>query len=118
MRLVATRGGVQDNLISIFGLRTAKVVFSAEEAASFNLPIDHDDTHVWKGDGDFAILLHGNNRREVRRAKHGYKFTKQAADTKRGILTITKSRARRKAKLSMASIFTSSQGKRPLRCHW
>jgi hypothetical protein len=59
MKLVASRGGTHDSLISMFGLRAAQVVLSVEEAAKLGLEIDHDDTHVWKYDKDFAILIHG-----------------------------------------------------------
>ncbi len=59
-KLVASYGGTHDALISMFKLRSARVVFSEREARrKWHLPIDHDDTHVWKYDGDFAILIHG-----------------------------------------------------------
>jgi hypothetical protein len=59
-KLVASRGGTHDHLIEILGLRSARVVFSEREARrKWHLEIDHDDTHCWKGDKDFAILLHG-----------------------------------------------------------
>jgi hypothetical protein len=58
-RLVASRGGTHDHLIEEHGLRSARVVYSEYAARKLRLPIDHDDTHAWKGTGDFAILLHG-----------------------------------------------------------
>jgi hypothetical protein len=61
-RLVASRGGTEDNLIEEHGLKEAVVCFSIEEAESKGLEIDHDDTHVWKSKYDgvsFALLLHG-----------------------------------------------------------
>lgn len=76
MKLVASRGGTQDALIQTFGLRSAKVVFSKDEAKKLNLPIDHDDTHVWKYDGDFAILLHGTQPKGSEAAKQWYKLHK------------------------------------------
>ena len=60
MKLVASRGGTHDYMIDMFGLRSARVVLSEREARrKWHLPIDHDDTHVWKYDKDFAILIHG-----------------------------------------------------------
>ncbi len=59
LKLVASRGGKWDNLIEPNGLRTAKVVYSEAEAKSLGLEIDHDDSHAYEGDSDFALLLHG-----------------------------------------------------------
>lgn len=59
MKLVASYGGTHDNLISTFQLRSVKVVFSKYQARKLKLQLDHDDTLCWKGDKDFAILLHG-----------------------------------------------------------
>jgi hypothetical protein len=59
MKLTASQGGTHDHLIRDLGLRSARVVFTEKEAADLGLEIDHDDTHCWKGDKDFAILLHG-----------------------------------------------------------
>ena len=84
MKLVASRGGSADNLISMFGLRSAKVVFSEAEAAKLNLPIDHDDTHVWKYDGDFAILLHGTQPAGSEAGKAWYKLHKAGGGYKAG----------------------------------
>lgn len=59
-KLVASRGGTHDALIDIFKLRNARVVLSEREARrKWHLPVDHDDTHCWNYDGDFAILIHG-----------------------------------------------------------
>jgi len=60
MKLVASQGGIHDNLIGMFGIRSSKVVFSEDEAKQLGLEIDHDDSLLWKGDKDFALLLHGN----------------------------------------------------------
>jgi hypothetical protein len=57
--LVASYGGTHDSHIPSIGVRYAKVVYSEKEAADLNLPIDHDDSHVWNYAGNFAILLHG-----------------------------------------------------------
>lgn len=58
-KLVASCGGRYDALIELHNLRNVKVVFSEAEAIKANLPLDHDDTHAWKHDGNFALLLHG-----------------------------------------------------------
>lgn len=57
--LTASVGGRYDSLISTYNLRSARVVFSEEEAAKLGLPIDHDDSHAMKPKGNFALLLHG-----------------------------------------------------------
>lgn len=59
LKLVASRGGKWDSLIEEKGLRSAKVVYSEAEAATLGLEIDHDDSHAYEGDKDFALLLHG-----------------------------------------------------------
>jgi hypothetical protein len=62
MVMTASYGGRDDHLIATNGLRSAKVVFSEEQAEELDLIIDHDDSHaanpVWK-DQDFALLIHG-----------------------------------------------------------
>jgi hypothetical protein len=59
-RIVASRGGTHDNLIEMFGLRSVRVVLSEREARrKWKLQIDHDDSHVWNYDKDFAIVIHG-----------------------------------------------------------
>jgi hypothetical protein len=60
----------------MFGLRSVKVVFSQEEAKKLNLPIDHDDSHVWEYDRDFAILLHGTQPKGSAAGKAWYKLQK------------------------------------------
>jgi hypothetical protein len=59
MKLVASRGGRFDHLIAQHGLRSCRVVYSEQEATDLGLELDHDDSHVYKGKGDFALLLHG-----------------------------------------------------------
>ena len=56
-RFVASYGGKFDSLIAAHGLRSAKVI--SDESLANGLPIDHDDSHVWKYDGDFALVIHG-----------------------------------------------------------
>jgi hypothetical protein len=74
MKLVASRGGTHDSLISMFGLRSAKVVFSEKEAIDLGLEIDHDDSLVWQGNKDFAILLHGTQPAGSEAGKAWYKI--------------------------------------------
>ena len=60
--LTASYGGRDDHMIDEFNLRSAKVVFSAAEAAELGLEIDHDDSHAAKPslrDQSFALLIHG-----------------------------------------------------------
>jgi hypothetical protein len=68
-KLVASRGGKWDNLIETHKLRSAKVVYSEAEAISLGLSIDHDDSHCYKGTGDFALLLHGTQPAGTETAK-------------------------------------------------
>lgn len=75
-KVVASRGGTHDALIEQHGLRSAKVVFSEYQARKLKLPIDHDDTHVWKYDGDFAILIHGTQPAGSEAGKAWYKIFK------------------------------------------
>lgn len=58
-RLVASEGGVQDDLIERHNLVHAKVVFHPEEAEKLGLEIDHDDSLAIAADKTFALLLHG-----------------------------------------------------------
>jgi hypothetical protein len=76
-KIVASRGGTHDNLITMFGLRSVKVVFSDEEANKLNLPIDHDDSHVWKEVGDFAIVIHGTQPKNSEAGKAWYKIAQK-----------------------------------------
>jgi len=60
--LTASYGGRDDELISEYGLRSTKVVFSEAEAEKLGLEIDHDDSHAARPslrDQDFALLIHG-----------------------------------------------------------
>ena len=58
-KLNASVGGKQDNLIEMYGLKYATVVYSEAEAQSLGLEIDHDDSHAYAYDDSFALLLHG-----------------------------------------------------------
>ena len=55
----ASRGGREDHLIDAHGLRSARVVYSEEEAESLGLEIDHDDSHSKRHGPDFVLLIHG-----------------------------------------------------------
>ncbi|QDU18462.1 GP88 family protein [Urbifossiella limnaea] len=57
--LTASRGGTHDDLIDEYGLRSARVVFSEQEADDLGLDVDHDDSHAMAHGPDFALLLHG-----------------------------------------------------------
>ena len=76
MKLVASRGGTHDVLIDALGLRSVKVVFSEEEAEKLGLELDHDDCLCWKGDKDFAILLHSTQPKGSDAGKAWYKISK------------------------------------------
>lgn len=59
LKLNASRGGIHDWMIDTYGLKSAEVVFSEEDADTKGLPIDHDDTHAYASDQSFALLIHG-----------------------------------------------------------
>jgi hypothetical protein len=76
-KLVASRGGTHDSLIEMFGLRSARVVFSEREARrKWHLPIDHDDTLCWKGITDFCIIIHGTQPKNSKASRAWYKIFK------------------------------------------
>jgi hypothetical protein len=60
--MTASYGGRDDWMIDHYDFRSAKVVFSEEQAEELDLIIDHDDSHAanptWR-DEDFALLIHG-----------------------------------------------------------
>ena len=58
--LTASYGGRDDNMIAEHNLRSAKVIFSEDEAG--DMDIDHDDSHAARPslkNQDFALLIHG-----------------------------------------------------------
>jgi hypothetical protein len=57
--LTASEGGKYDHLIKQHALRTARVVFSLDEAAALGLELDRDDSHAMRRGPSFALLLHG-----------------------------------------------------------
>jgi Gene product 88 len=68
-KLTASEGGKHDDLIESESLKSAKVLFSIEKAQELGLEIDHDDSHAYASDRSFALLLHGNQRKETPAAK-------------------------------------------------
>jgi hypothetical protein len=68
-KLTASEGGKHDDLIQSESLKSAKVLFSIEEARELGLEIDHDDTHAYASDESFALLLHGKQRKETPASK-------------------------------------------------
>lgn len=57
--LNASYGGKYDQLIDRYDLKSARVVYSHEEAKNLNLEIDQDDSHAYKRGPSFAQLIHG-----------------------------------------------------------
>jgi len=76
LKLVASRGGTHDNLIEQHGLRSVLVVLSQQAAAARHLVIDHDDSHVWNYDKDFAVVIHGTQPAGSEASKAWYKIFK------------------------------------------
>lgn len=59
IKLTASWDTSNQHIISENNLKFAKVVYTTAQAVKENLEIDHDDTHAYKGDKSFALLLHG-----------------------------------------------------------
>ncbi len=55
----ASWGGRDDHLITQYGLRSARVVHSEQEATHLGLELDHDDSNAVKHGPDFGLLIHG-----------------------------------------------------------
>jgi hypothetical protein len=78
-----------DGLALRHKLPTARVVFSEQEAADLELPIDHDDSLAMKAGNNFALLLHGMQpkgskaatarQKLLRLGKGGYSSSKRRA---------------------------------------
>jgi|LauGreDrversion4_2_1035121.scaffolds.fasta_scaffold57432_4 hypothetical protein len=62
MKLNASLGGKDDDLIAQYNLKSVKVVYSLEEAGL--LKIDHDDTLAFTQDQSFALLIHGKQAKQ------------------------------------------------------
>lgn len=58
-KLTASRGGKFDFLIKPNKLKSAIVVEYTSQAQELGLEVDHDDSHCWRDDKDFALLIHG-----------------------------------------------------------
>jgi hypothetical protein len=69
LKLTASWDHSNHLLIRQHKLKFAKVVFTEEEAKILNLEIDHDDSHAYKGDKSFALLLHGTQPKGTMAAK-------------------------------------------------
>ncbi len=57
-RLIASMGGTHDRLAETLGMRTARVVYSEEDAHRLGLEIDKDDSLAAYGRDSFALLIH------------------------------------------------------------
>jgi hypothetical protein len=68
-KLTASEGGKHDDSMASESLKSAKVLFSIEEAREQGLEIDHDESHAYASDESFALLLHGSQREETPAAK-------------------------------------------------
>jgi len=69
IKLTASWDNSNKHIIKERNLKYARVVFSEEEAAKLGLEIDHDDSHAYKGDKSFALLLHGTQPKGTMAAK-------------------------------------------------
>lgn len=84
IKLIASVGGTEDELISKHDLRYAVVVNSPEEAKQLHLPIDIDDTLAHNHDGNFALLIHGTQKKGSEEMKAAKKNAKIVKKLKRG----------------------------------
>lgn len=76
-RLTASYGGTHDHLITEHNLKSAKVVFSEQEAETLGLEIDKDDSHAIDPlKGSFALLLHSHQKKGTPAVKAWYKNMK------------------------------------------
>jgi len=86
--LTASYGGRRDDMIVEYNLRSAKVVFSYEEAEMLGLEVDHDDTHAanpfWETE-DFCLMIHNTQPKgseaseaikELKRKKQRFSYGK------------------------------------------
>jgi hypothetical protein len=62
--LTASRGGKFDHIIDRMELKEAVVVFHPSEAEKLGLPIDHDDSNAYSHNKSFALLLHGQQKKD------------------------------------------------------
>ena len=59
LKLIASAGGRNDELITEYNLREATIVLSLEEADMLDLDIDHTEEIAIQSDESFALLIHG-----------------------------------------------------------
>jgi hypothetical protein len=71
VKLVASAGGLYDHMIAPHKLRRCIILTDRAAIAANTLPIDHDDSHAWNSDGDFALVMHGMQKKG-RAAKEVY----------------------------------------------
>lgn len=82
LRLIASEGGKEDELIDKEGFRKSVIVKDSGEAIKRNLNIDVNDFLAAFGDKDFALLLHGVQSAESGQTKQSFansKIIKNAA---------------------------------------
>jgi len=60
VKLNASAGGKFDKAINQYDFKSATVVFTEKDAKDLKLTIDTDDSHAWKQDKSFALLIHGS----------------------------------------------------------
>lgn len=76
-KLTASYGGKYDDLIDKYNLKNVRVVLSEEEAEMWNLEIDHDDTHAFDKEDNFALLIHGGQQKGSDASKAKSKLSKK-----------------------------------------
>jgi hypothetical protein len=69
MKLNASLGGKQDDLVSMYNLKYVEVCYSEAEAEAKGLEIDHDDSHAYAHDEPFALLIHGTQPKGSKASK-------------------------------------------------
>ncbi len=82
LRLIASEGGKEDELIGKEGFRRSVIVKDSGEAIQRNLNIDVNDFLAAFGDKDFALLLHGVQSAESGQTRQSFansKIIKNAA---------------------------------------
>jgi hypothetical protein len=72
VKLTASYGGTRDDLISLHKLKFCRIVLYEWEAKELGLEIDHDDSHCWKTDYSFAVLIHGTQPKGSEAGKAWY----------------------------------------------
>jgi len=82
-RLTFSEGGKYDSLIG--DRKRAKVIFDPLEADVLGIDIDHDDSHAYAFDNNFALLIHGTQpagsaaskaQKKLRAEKVNYSYSK------------------------------------------